>query len=249
MSALFDWPIRLGRAARRFIATGKLRATPAPIIDGFFGGKACLFVQVGSNDGVSGDPLRGLIKANPLWRGIFIEPLEEPMARLLSLYGGDSRFTFEQIAISDTAQDRWLYCVSQDAIRETGMPTAIDAISSFSRAHVLKNLTNMRSLPEYKFANEPDQYIAARQVRCEPLMSVLDRLGVGGIDVLAIDAETYDYEILKQLDFDRFRPKLVLYEHNSLTESDRKSASLLLTARGYQLVGGGSNDTLAVRTV
>lgn len=233
------WIDRLRKAARRYVATGQLRSAPSPIIEHFFGGKECFFVQVGSNDGVNGDPLHYLIKANPRWRGIFIEPLTELFERLMTTYGADDRFAFEQVAISDSGAERWFYYVTADAIREAGLPAWADQIGSFSRDHVLRHLKRL--------APDPDALVSKRLVRCELLMSVLDRRRVERIDVLHIDAESYDYEVLKQLDFERFRPKLILYEHRHLAADDRTAAAALLSGKGYRLIDCGAYDTMAVR--
>jgi len=226
---------RLARAARRYIATGKLRCAPGPMIEDFFGGKDCFFVQVGSNDGIFRDPLHELIRSNPLWRGIFIEPLKEAFDRLVGNYSGESRFAFEQTAISDSADDRWFYFVSPQA----GLPREMSAISSFDRSYVLNHLSNMKLV-------EPAACIGATRVRCEPLMSVLGRHQVAHIDLLHIDAETYDYQILRQLDFNRYCPKLILYEHCALSAGDYQAAASLLSRQGYRLVNCRI-DTLAVR--
>ena len=91
---------RVKRAASRYAATGKFRAAPGPMVESFFGGKPCFFVQVGANDGVFRDPLHEAIRANQSWRGIFIEPLKEPFDRLTVNYAGyGNRFTFENVAI------------------------------------------------------------------------------------------------------------------------------------------------------
>jgi len=209
------------------------------MIGAFFGGKACFFVQVGSNDGVSGDPLRELILANPRWRGIFIEPMDDPFERLVSTYRDVDRFAFEHVAISDSAADCPFYYVSSETIRSAGLPSWCDQIGSLSRDHVLRHL---------KFCTEePEPLLSERRVRCETLMSVLERNGVGRIDVLHIDAESYDYQILKQLDFKRFRPKLILFEHRHLSIGDRNAATSLLSGAGYSLVNCGTMDTIAVR--
>ena len=84
---------RVARVTRRYAITGRFRAAPGPIIERFFGGKDCFFVQVGSNDGIIGpDPLHDLIKANPRWRGIFIEPQEAAFSQLVANYGCRAAF-------------------------------------------------------------------------------------------------------------------------------------------------------------
>ena len=50
------------------------------------------FVQVGSNDGIRGDPIHELIIANKKWRGIFIEPVRFFFDRLKHNYGNSNRF-------------------------------------------------------------------------------------------------------------------------------------------------------------
>jgi FkbM family methyltransferase len=226
--------VRLLRAARRYIATGKFRCAPGPMIERFFGGKDCFFVQVGSNDGVFRDPLHDLIKANPAWRGIFIEPLEEPFMRLLVTHHGETRFVFERLAIADGG-DRSFYFVSPSA----GLPREMSAISSFDRSYVLSNLRRLK-------LKDPESCISTMQVRCESLMSLLRRNRVERVDVLHIDAETHDYQILRQIDFSRYRPKLVLYEHNVLSPEDQHNAESLLSGEGYRLVNCRI-DTLAIR--
>jgi hypothetical protein len=51
-----------------------------------FGGKPAVVVQVGSNDGLQGDPIAALIRENPAWRVLFIEPLPHIFRRLLANY-------------------------------------------------------------------------------------------------------------------------------------------------------------------
>src|SRR5829696_1072602 len=55
------------------------------------------FVQVGSNDGVQGDPIHDLIISRQNWRGIFIEPISFLFSRLRKNYGDSARFVFENV--------------------------------------------------------------------------------------------------------------------------------------------------------
>jgi FkbM family methyltransferase len=224
-----------------------LRAAPGPIIDRFFGGKHCFFVQVGSNDGVTADPLYDLVKANPQWRGLFIEPLEDCFSKLVANYAAESRFVFEQVAIADSAGERPFYSLSPDGIRETGIPASFDVFSSLDRDYVLKELTRALRIYAPRAPKEPAAYLAERAVRCEPLMSVLDRHRVDRVDLFHVDAESYDYKIISQIDFDRFRPKLILYEHCTLNPGHLQAARALLSRNGYDLVDCGHVDTMAVR--
>ena len=236
---------RLRRIVNRYVATGNLRGSPSQTVERLFGGKECFFVQVGANDGIRGDPLRRLILANPRWRGIFIEPLDEVFRLLVSNYGASDRFACERVAISETNEERLLYYVAQATIRETGLPAGFDAINSFSREHILMHLS--RRHRKGALAKAPEAYISSRMVRCERLPSVLDHHRVSHIDVFCVDTEGYDYQVVRQIDFKKFRPKLILYEHCNLSSADQSSLAQLLSKEGYRLANYGQLDTMAVR--
>ena len=222
---------RAVRAIHRYLVTGRFRAEPGPIIKSFFGGKPCFFVQVGSSDGVMGDPLYHLIKTNPQWRGLFIEPMQETFDSLVGNHGRDGRFAFEQIAIDEVPGERPFYFVPQ----QSGIAREMLTVSSLERSHVADILAKLGTL----------ELLSVRNVRCEPLMSVLGRLKIERVDLLHIDAESYDYRVLRQLDFARFRPRLVLYEHCNLSAGDAIAARALLRREGYSVVECG-RDTVAV---
>ncbi|HWL92374.1 MAG TPA: FkbM family methyltransferase [Phycisphaerae bacterium] len=202
-------------------------------------------MQVGANDGIRGDPLRRLILANPRWRGIFIEPLDEMFQQLVSNYAASDRFAFERVAISETNGERLLYYVSQDTIREAGLPAGFDTINSFSREHILMHLR--RRHRKGALAKAPEAYISSRMVRCERLECLLDRHRVDHVDAFCVDTEGYDYQVIRQIDFKRFRAKLILYEHGNLGSADQSSLAQLLTEQGYILANYGKLNTVAVR--
>jgi FkbM family methyltransferase len=237
---------RVGRAAHRYMVTGRLGAAPGPIIERFFGGKDCFFVQVGSNDGLRGDPLHSAIKANPKWRGIFIEPLEDVFQRLVVNYSNEGRFAFEKIAISDTNGEEWFYYASRETVRDLDLPDAAQGFGSLNREHVLNHFKLAKGFAPALFTKDPEAYISRKLIPCETLMSVLNRHRVSGIDVFHVDAESHDYEIIRQLDFERFRPKLILYEDANLGR-EAKDARSFLRDKGYLLAKCGLLDTIAVR--
>jgi FkbM family methyltransferase len=192
------------------------------------------FVQVGSNDGLNGDPLHNLIKSNPRWKGIFIEPVKYAFDRLRSNYNGDARFVFENIAISESPGEADFFYVSEDAKTKLGeLPYWYDQLGSFDREHIVKHLEG-----------QLEPFIVKERVKCETLTHVLNRNHVSKIDLLHIDVEGFDYNILSKVDFLRYRPDVILFEHKHLTQNNRRNARLLLKSYGYTLgVFGG--DTLA----
>jgi len=72
----------------------------------------------------------------------------------------------------------------------------------------------------------------------------MERYAVTKIDLIMMDTEGYDYEIIKQIDFSRIRPKVIIYEHKHLSRSDRLTCEKLLKDLDYRLSKHFSN-TLA----
>lgn len=193
------------------------------------------FVQVGSNDGVQGDPIHDLVIARENWRGIFIEPIHFLFCRLRKNYGDCERFVFENVAIGTRSETKKFYYVSEKAKSELELPYWHDQLGSFDKNHITRLLGDQMS-----------PYIIEADVECQPLQAILDRNRVDAIDLLHIDTEGFDYKVLSQLDLKRYKPSVILFEHHLLTDDEFFKARKLLRTNGYRLVQYG-NDTLALR--
>src|SRR5687768_15330047 len=58
-----------------------------------------VFVKVGANDGLSGDPCSDILLGDSRWSGVLIEPVPHCFRRLQRNFGDSSRFRLEQVAI------------------------------------------------------------------------------------------------------------------------------------------------------
>jgi FkbM family methyltransferase len=186
-------------------------------------------VQVGSNDGVQGDPLHPLIRAHPGWRGLFIEPVPYQFERLRRNYvrlpAARSRFSFENVAIAAEPGRRPFYYVSEQArARGDDLPIWCEQLGSFDREHIVSHLEG-RLAP----------HIVEQDVECATLSDVLVRNRVERLDLLHVDTEGYDYEVLLQLDWQRWRPRVIVFEVVHLTEPERAEAVALLRSQSYRL--------------
>src|SRR5688572_4948675 len=197
--------------------------------------RSVFFVQVGSNDGVQGDPIHDLIVERESWRGIFIEPIDFLFQRLRGNYGNSERFIFENVAIGTENGSKKFYYVSEKARTELDLPYWHDQLGSFDKAHITKALGE-QMLP----------YIVEEDVECLPLQAVLDRNAVDAIDLIHIDTEGFDYKVLSQLDLERYKPSVILFEHDLLPDDEFVKARKLLRGAGYRLLQFG-NDILALR--
>ena len=191
------------------------------------------FVQVGCHDGHD-DPVRQLAMERTGWRGVLVEAVPYIFERLSQNYS-DPRFTLVNMAVASQSGSVPFYHVAEEAGKKLRLPGWFDQIGSLDRAHIVKHL-----------GPSIEPYIRALMVPSDTLTRILEMHGIFRVDYLQIDTEGYDFEILKQIDFERFLPRMILYEHRNLSEQDRRAACDLLSSKGYQTTVDGY-DTLASR--
>lgn len=186
------------------------------------------FVQVGSNDGEQLDPLRPHILRRK-WRGLMIEPIPHVFERLRSNYGRFSdRVALANVAIADQEGSLPFHHLAEVSDHEAqGLPKWYDALGSFRREVVLKHV---------EFIPDIEDRMVVTDVPCERFDDLLDRHGIDQLDLLHIDTEGYDFEILKNIDWDRRRPLIVIYEHLHLDEGERSECSAFLRNLGYEAI-------------
>lgn len=197
--------------------------------------RSVFFVQVGSNDGLQGDPIHDLIVSHKTWAGIFIEPVGFLFNRLKKNYGHTARFVFENVAIGNEKGTSRFYYVSESAKDEPDLPYWHDQLGSFNQNHILQSL-----------GGKVSPYIIEEEIDCLPLQEVLNRNQVSAIDLIHIDTEGFDYQVLSQVDLSKYKPVIILFEHHHLIGGEFEKAGSLLHRAGYQLFEYGA-DTLAVR--
>lgn len=214
---------------------------PRAIRDALRGRMTVSFVQVGSHDGITGDPIHNLVIENTHWRGVFVEPVRRNFDRLRETYrtakDSQRRLSFENAAIDHSTGVRKFFYLS-DAIQSdkqllASLPFTYDQLSSFNKEHVESLGSGVRP------------YILEMDMPCLSLQDLLDKHRIEALDLIHIDTEGFDYSVLRQIDFNRYRPKVILYEHVHLTPQDQDSAIVLLKRHGYDIQRFGG-DTMAL---
>ena len=220
------------------------------------------FIQIGACDGnwkESNDPIQKLILTKPNWHGVMMEPvpylfatLKENIAKEVVEY--EHRIVPVNAALSDTDGLQTFYIVNEHFREE--LPNESHAlkyqIGSFNKQHIIKHISIKRERGQ--LSQELDHYITGIDVKAMTPNTVLEIFKQSGkaardgtIDVLTIDAEGYDYIVLKQfLDNTAIRPLLIMYENLHLKEEDKKLAIEAMKEHGYLAFGLGWN-TLGVR--
>ncbi|HPS82750.1 MAG TPA: FkbM family methyltransferase [Bacteroidales bacterium] len=202
------------------------------------------FIQVGSNDGIQHDTLHKFI-IRDRWSGILTEPQPEAYQLLKKLYKGMDIVPLNA-AVDAQVKSRILYRISFTRQRWAS------GLSSFNRSQIEKVIesgyVDERCKKEGVIppADKKD-YIQETEVLCMSFSDIADLPPVrDGIDLLHIDTEGYDYEILKQFDFVRNQPGMVIFEHSHLSSDDYSAAVSMLQSFGYTTTRL-SSDTVAMK--
>jgi FkbM family methyltransferase len=192
-----------------------------------------VFLQIGANDGLTGDPLHHLITCPTVnWRGVMVEPVVHLFAQVSQRYANNSAIQLEQAAIGEadgTADIYRLNTVSEDSLW-------LDQVPSLDRETLHRTAAQLGASADR---------IIAEKVPCLRVDTLLQGHGIKRLDLLVIDTEGWDWKILRQFDLNLLRPKLILYEHQHLSEEDRKSAQQFLRLYDYDLTEMPEGDTIA----
>jgi FkbM family methyltransferase len=200
------------------------------------------FVQVGANDGVTGDPVRDLVLRYGE-RAILIEPQPGLMDALRSAYATfTGKLEVLPIAIGASQGTLMLYRLApsaEDAYQKAvGRPSS--ALASFDRDALHRKIAKRLQMSGERASS------VIEQLPCPmlPLSDVLQKHNVEHIDVLQVDCEGYDVEVIKSLGV--ARPTIINFEHHLLTAEAWAEWETWAREGGYGYVRGKA-DCLAVR--
>ena len=131
------------------------------------------------------------------------------------------------VAIGEADGERTLYKIREFA----GQYARASQFASFSREIVASQTAYVPNAP-----NEIEEI----PVPCLTIQSLLQKFPVGPVDILITDAEGYDGQILRMIDFSRFHPAIIQFEHANMGKAEREQIVQLLIEKGYRLF----SDTL-----
>jgi FkbM family methyltransferase len=194
--------------------------------------RAVYAVQIGSNDGRRNDPLWPFRDYGGL-RGLLVEPSAQAfdaLRRNYAPYAG--RFSLAQVAVCAESGLRPFFSFAPAPALPAGAEQLGTLDEELLRAHA-------RAL------RLPESSVQSVDTRCVTFDELCTENGVGGIDVLLIDAEGSDFTILRQVDLAARGVILLAFEHCHLSEDDLDAAHAMLRAGNYDLLAHGS-DTIAI---
>lgn len=205
-------------------------------------------VQIGAYVGDSpNDPLFSFLRATlpdrPESVAVLVEPVREYFEALQVAYGDLPTVRLENVAIAEQEGVRDFYRLAPGrehpdfrwlaqlgSLRPERMTELWDGCEGTQLSDEPRNFWNRHKIVE--------------KVQCWTLDQLLERHGLERVDLLQIDAEGYDYEILRTIDFSQLRPRFINYERGLLQE-DEPACRAKLQKADYVLFDWGP-DTLAV---
>ncbi|HEX4665501.1 MAG TPA: FkbM family methyltransferase [Chthoniobacterales bacterium] len=193
------------------------------------------FLQIGANDGLTGDPLYPLLqRPGTRWRGVLVEPVAHLFAQLSERHGHNPALRLEQAAIAEsngTTLIHRLAVAPSDSLW-------LDQIPSLDPGLLRQNAEQFGQM---------DAAIVREEVSCYTVATLLRHHMMNRLDLLVIDAEGMDWRILRQFDLRELEPQLILYEHQHLTAEARGEAHQFLVHFNYGWAETPEGDTLAWR--
>jgi len=185
-------------------------------------------VQVGAMDGRSFDDIRGYIDLFS-WSGLFVEPMPEMYTRLVESYDEapkDSNLIFENSAISDKNGEIEFIRIPPKVVDDNLVHCCFNGMSS---VYPPKN-----GLGSEGDRETVEKYSERLSVPCLTLDTLLEKHDIHHMDIFACDAEGHDWEIFKQFNFKKYKPKYIKLEVCCLSDEDIGNITSLLTSNGYQ---------------
>jgi len=197
------------------------------------------FIQVGANDGKWGDKIYKFVRRDN-WNGILIEPQKMIFERLLNNYNKRNNLFFENVAIDSTEGERNLFKISF-----TNSPWA-SGISSFIRNDIQKlidagYIERMAKAESVKLPANKEDWISEEKVKIQTLKNIIDKYQVKQIDLIMIDAEGYDFEIIKTFSFEHIKPSVIIYENSHFNEEINRDCQNFLIDFGYRIIPAEGN--------
>lgn len=148
--------------------------------------KQVSFIQVGSNDGISNDPLHKYIVGGN-WSGFCIEPLPENVKHLKQNYTAFPQVQIIEAAVGDDGE-RSIYTINPSKANQLGIdiPEWHSQLASFDRDLVVSDI---RGVNKYEILDEVS-------VQTISFSTIIGQNKIQKLDLLHIDTEGADWLIL-----------------------------------------------------
>jgi FkbM family methyltransferase len=196
------------------------------------------FIQVGASDGLRWDPIRKFIIRDK-WKGVLVEPIKPVYELLRSNYSYLKHYDlqFENCAISPSEGSIKFWSYSEHFLKPLNIEDRLYYLrkSSLDKVHVENSLSNITNCQDF---------IKCYETVSLPLQRIIEKHFLDkDIDLIFIDAEGFDDQVIRTIDFDKCTPNVIIYENHNLGENNRNIENYL-SRKGYSITKV-SGDTIA----
>jgi FkbM family methyltransferase len=187
-------------------------------------GEKLFSVNIGAMDGVLFDELIGYTNSYN-FNGLYVEPIPYLFEKLKKNIGEENNL-FENAAISTENGSIQMMMIEQTAIDEGLVHPCFYGMSAVYP-------------PKNGLGSEGDREVVEKygkivEVPCITLDTLFEKHQINNFDVLKIDAEGHDFNIFKQLDFKKYRPKLIRLEWVNLSQHEQNFIKNKLNDNNYK---------------
>ena len=183
-------------------------------------------IQIGAMDGINFDDTRGFLDMYK-WNSILVEPVPDLFKELKENFKDRDNYIFEQCAISEHDGEIEMLTIPTEVIIKENLHPGYKGMSAL---YPLKNGFGSNYQRDIDVKTQFGVNIKVPSLTFE---SFLKKHNVKNFDILICDAEGYDWNIFKQLDLNKYKPKFIRLEYINLTDEEKILTEEKLKNNGY----------------
>ena len=212
--------------------------------------KEVSLVQIGANDGFSGDPVFPIVKKYPdNTKLLLIEPQSDLIDKIKKNYSFHKRVEIENCAISDKIKTLRLYRISElnkkYFTNDQGQISNTSGWTSSDKENIINFIKIANKLPK---SITPEAALEEIICPCFPLETVLrQRDFPAQFDILNVDTEGTDDTVLFSCALEKTKPRMISFESGFLSEERKQKLFHYLRALGYAIFEDKANHSLALK--
>ena len=202
-------------------------------------------IQIGANDGITHDPIHKFIKRDH-WKGVLLEPQSEVFHDFLKIiYQKNKDIQCICAAIGYEDGNQRMYKIGFSRMRwATGL-------ASFSKEKIQQAFENgivahNCKVHGIKIPSDSNEWIVEEEVKVISPKTLIKQYDLEKIDLLQIDAEGFDFEVIKMFDLPATNPHAIVFENVGLPSHEYTLCMELLKQNNYAIRKFGPN-TLALK--